>query len=286
MSVARIVMFILAFLPFTVSVEAGIWDNMKSMIWNNNSKAPPMIDVLIINDQSGVILEVKGKYQIYDPNTKQYISKRYLGKRKYIQSLSSGLKWGEEFPGIFQIQIVPQDLSVTTVVDGIEYRGSLFIYDIGGAISIVNRTPIEDYLSSVLPRQFPNSFSEETLVAISIVARTDAYYRSQNPKNKFWAVDARLVGYKGLDTVDSSAEMDHAIKATRHMVLSKTGTYEKIVTPFAAQWGTAIGGQSYQQQGVFSQISLEEADTMGNDGKHAAQILSKAFPGSHIELIF
>jgi stage II sporulation protein D len=138
----------------------------------------------------------------------------------------------------------------------------------------------------VLPRQFPNSFSEETLAAIAIAARTEAYFKSQNPKNKFWAVDARQVGYKGLDTVDAATEIDRAIKTTRHMVLSKTGTYEKVITPFAAQWGAAIGGQSYQPQGVVSQISLDEAESMGNDGKHAAQILFKAFPGTHIELIY
>ena len=187
---------------------------------------------------------------------------------------------------MYQIQIIPKDINVTTVVDGIEYKGALFIYDIGGTISIVNRTPIEDYVASVLSRQYPNSFSEEALAAIAIAARTDAYYKSQNPKNKFWAVDANQVGYKGLEAVDSTSELNRAIKTTRHMVLSKTGAYEGVITAFPAQWGSGIGGQTHSQQGGATSMSLDEADEMAKDGKHAAQILSRAFPGTHIELIY
>ena len=70
------------------------------------------------------------------------------------------------------------------------------------------------------------------------------------------------------------------------MVLSQTGTYEGVVTPFSAQWGTVAGSQLSNQKGDFSRITLFEAEDMGRNGKHAAQILSKAFPGSHIELIY
>lgn len=283
--ILRVVLCMLALIPITGTVDAGFWDSLRGLIWNANYKAPPMIDVVIINDQPGVMLEVKGKYQIYDPNTKKYISKRLMGKKKYIQAVSSGLKWGELFPGIYQIHIVPDDLSITTVVDGVEYQGSLFIYDIGGTISIVNRVDIEDYLSSSMPQQFHDPFSEETLAAIAIVARTNAFYQSQKLKNKFWAVDATQVGYRGLQSIEPNSEIDHAIKATRYMVLSNTGTYEGVVTPFPAQWGSVTGGQFSKQQGTFPLITLIEAEDMGEHNNHAAQILSKAFPDTHIELI-
>ncbi|NGX42782.1 MAG: hypothetical protein K940chlam7_01070 [Chlamydiae bacterium] len=281
--IARVMMLILAFLPLASSAEAGVWENLKSMILNTGHKPPPTIDVLVVNDQPSAMLEVKGKYRIFDPNTKQHISKRYLGKRKQIQTLSSGLKWGEEFPGIFQFQIIPEDGSVHTIVDGVEYKGSIFIYDIGGSISIVNRVPIEEYLSSILPQQYEFSLPDETLAALAITARTNAYYLCQSPKNRFWAVDANHVGYHGLESTKPSSDVEHAIRATRHMVLSKTGTYEGVVTPFAAQWGSSMSG--FSQEG-YSQIPLYEAEEMGREGKHAAQIISRAFPESHIELIY
>jgi len=286
MMVARLILLVLAILPVSAQVEAGFWDNLRGMIWKTQAKTPPMINVLVVNDRPGVLLEVKGRYQIVDPNTKKLLTKRYMGKKKYMQSLSSGLKWGEEFPGVFQLQIVPEDMSVTTVIDNIEYRGILYVYDIGGAISIVNRVPIEEYLLSTLPQKYRDPLPEEALSAIAITARTDAYYQSQNPKNKFWAVDGYHVGYRGLETHVSGSEMEHAIRATRHMILSKTGTYEGVLTPFPAHWGSVAGGHFTHQDGGVSRISVYEAEDMAKSGQHAAQILSKAFPGSHIEIIY
>lgn len=288
MVIMRVLMLTLVLLPMsTPSLQAGIWEKFKAVFWNTSDTLPPTIDVLIVNDQSSALLEIKGKYRIFDPHAKQYISKRFLGKRKLIQSISSGLKWGEEFPGIYQIHIVPEDLSQPILVDGVEYQGSFFIYDIGGTISVVNRVDIEAYLKSILPEQIANSTSEETLAAIAIAARTNAFYYSEHPKNRFWDVDGERVGYVGLQSTNSVSEMDRAIQKTRYMVLSQTGAYEGVVTPFAARWGSAgASRQPAPQQGGVSHISLLEAEQMGENKKHAAQILFQAFPNTHIEMIY
>lgn len=282
----RIVIFLLVLFPFVPSLEAGFWDDLKNMLWKSNYKSPPMIDVLIVNNKQDAMLEVKGKYQVYDPHTRQFVTKRYMGKKKNIQALSHGLKWGEEFPGIYQIHIVPVDYSVITVVDGVEYKGSLFIYDIGGTISIVNRVSLEEHLSCVLPYQCQEDMAEETLAAIAIAARTNIYYQTQNPKNRYWAIDTTEVESNGLESKERLSEIEHAVRATRHMVLSKTGTYEKVITAFPAQWSISSGERMSTQNAILSRITHHEAEDMGKNGKHAAQILSAAFPGSHIELIY
>ena len=283
--IARILVLVLGLLPLAATAEAGIWDKIKALIWSPRYSIPT-IDVLIVNDQPSVLLELKGKYHIYDPNTKQHISTLFVGKRKHIQALSSGLKWGEEFPGVYQLNIVPDHRGVVAIVDGVEYRGSLYIYDIGGTVSVVNRTDIEDYLSSALPEQFPEPLPAETCAAIAIAARTNAYYQSLNQQNRYWTVEAEQVGYRGLESVKPNSEIAHAIKTTSNMVMSKTGTYEGTLTPFAARWGPTTGAhQAKDHQAVFSHISLNEAENLGKNGKHAAQILSKAFPNTHIELI-
>ena len=124
---------------------------------------------------------------------------------------------------------------------------------------------------------------EEAMAAIAIVARTDAFYLSRNPNNAFWSVDGAHVGYHGLNSMHTTSPMDLAVTSTRHMILSQTGAYEGKVTPFSAQWGSA---QNHHGSGSTSRITIYEAEDIARTGGHAAQILSKAFPGTHIELIY
>jgi len=264
---------------------AGFWDSVRGAFSGKSRTTQLKIDVLVINDQPGAMVEIKGKYKVFDPNTKKHLATRFVGKRKMMQSIATGLKWGEEFPGIYQLHIVPDDYSTPLVVNGIEYKGSIFIYDIGGSVSIVNRVNIEDYLRSTLSSQFNEPIPEETLAAIAIVARSYSLFESQHPKNPYWAVDGQHVNYQGERTIDDTGHVAKAIQTTNNMVLSQTGIYEGIVTPIAAQWGSGTSGQLSHHSAVFSRISLFEAEDLGKNGKDAAFILSKSFPDSHIELI-
>lgn len=282
----RLLMALLAISPIGAHAETGILDSVKQFFVSKRKMPPPAISVLIVQDQPGVMLEVRGKYHIYDPNSKEHISTRVIGKRKFLQALPGGLKWGEEFPGIYQLQILPEEPETAIVVNGNEYRGSLYVYDVGGNISLVNKVDLEDFLNSTLRNQFEEPLPEETLAAVAIASRTNAYYRALHPLNSFWAVDADRVGYEGVKEGSEPTEIENAIRATRHMVLSKTGTYEGKITPFPAQWGSTTGGQKGKEQGVFSRITLFDAEEMANHGDDAAVILQKAFPNSHIELIY
>lgn len=268
--IAGILVFLLACMPMSNTLEAGWWEDLTNYFNPPAEAAPPMIKVLIAHDKIGTVLEVKGKYRIYDPHTGEHISTRFAGKRKFIQALSDGLKWGEEFPGIHQILIVPENQTITTLVDGIEYRGSIYVYDIGGTISVVNETYVEDYLESTLTLKYRESWPEEAFAAIAIAARTDAYYQIANPKSKFWEVDASEVGYHGYAVTHQSRGMEKAIQDTRYMILSKNSTSG--ITPIASQWSLA-------------RISLPKAVEMANQGDHAALILSRAFPNTKIELM-
>lgn len=269
--IARIIIFLLAVVPLN-QMDAGLWDTITSYFKKpEESTIPPSIRVLVIHDKVGTVLEVKGKYRIYDPNTGEYISTRFTGKRKFIQTLKNGLKWGEEFPGVHQIMIVPDNDQVTVVVDGIEYAGNIFVYDIGGTISIVNEILIEDYLNSILTTEYRESLPEEAYATIAIAARTNAYYQIENPKNKFWDVDGAQVGYHGHAVAQKTSGIQKAITATRYMIMTKNSRNDQIeVIP--AIWS-------------LSRIPLAEAINLAKEGDHAAQILTKAFPGIRIQLI-
>lgn len=273
----RILLFLLAFTPLFGTARAEI----KGM-WS--SQAPeefPTIKVLVLHDEPSVNLEVKGKYLVRDPHRNKHISTRLVGKAQVIQAISDGLKWGEEFPGVHQIEIVPDSSDAQILVNNVEYKGKLQVYDIGRAISVVNELPVEEYLSYQLPEQYPQAMPDEVLAALAITARTNAYYMAEHPKTKFWSVEAKQSSYKGYVAADLGNPMQKAIKNTRNMVMSQTGAYEKVITPFPATWERGAANS----KSVAAAISIADAAEMAKQGAHAANILEKAFPRTTIQLM-
>ncbi len=277
MMLGRVLMMMLAFLPFVNNAEAGI---IERMLLKQAKVAPKStIKVLVADNKDGVILEVKGRYKLYNPENNKLIVSRLGGKRKYMQGLVDGLKWGEEFPDLHQIMVKPDSPETTITVDGIEYRGSVCVYDVGGYISVVNEVEIEDYITALLAPLYKESISTEALAAVAITARTTALYQSQNPRSAFWAIDAGQVGYQGCAIVSCTPKMIEALNATKHMVLSKAEASSKAIDPFIAGWG---GMEAGARQAT---ISLSQAESMAQNGQDAGQILSQAFPGTYIQLM-
>lgn len=285
--ITRWLLLFLALLPFNPSLQAGVWSDITGYFKGKPAAEPPSIRVLVLHDVPKVNLEVTGKYSLYDPNLKDsngedsHITSRFVGKRNQITSLSDGLKWGEAFPGIYQIKVKPDEASTLSVLDGQEYAGSIYIYDIGGSVSIVNQLPIEDYVRYTLASYPDDALHPEVLSAIAIVARTNAYYQVDNPKSSFWAVDAQKVGYQGRYPVPQN--IDRAVNMTRYMIMSKTGVYDRTVTPFAAEFGKVLPVGTKELEN--SKITIEEANALAERGDHAAQILGKAFPNTTIMLM-
>lgn len=283
----RMLLFLLAFIPFFGTAQADMVEAVKGL-WNGQKSAPlPPIKLLVLHDMEGVTVEVKGKYSLEDPHTNKHISTRLVGKSQVFQAISGGLKWGEEFPGTHQIEIVPKHVpgspDTQIFVNNVEYKGIVQIYGIDRTVSIVNELPVEEYLSYLLPEQYAQSMPDEVLAALAITARTNAFYQVQHPKSKFWGVDARQVGYKGYVQADPNSPIQKALKNTRHMVMSQTGAYERVVTPFAASWEARPSSPNAKT--VNSVISIAEAVEMAKQGAHAANILEKAFPRSTIQLM-
>lgn len=268
--------------PFTA--DAGLVDGFQQIFKSEQMSGTHLIKVLLIHDEPGVMIETKGKYRIFDPHNDKHVTTRTLGKRKFIQPTSEGLRWGEEFPGLHQLKIVPESPQGTILVNGIEYKGSIFVYHIHDKIFVVNELDIEDYITSVLTQQCKEPVSHEALAAMVITARTNALYYANNPKTKFWSVEAEHAGYIGYPAATYERKVEEAVKATRNMVMSRTAAYEGVVTPFPAHLAQAAG-QKVKDHSVLSKITLKDVETFAEGGEHAAQILAKAFPESSIQLV-
>ena len=256
------------------SIQAGFFSNLVSA-FTKSEPVDPTVGVLITHDVPGVVLEVKGKYRIYDPLTQDFISTRFVGKRKFIQAYSDGIKWGEEFPSLHQIQIVPEDPRTTTLVDGIEYSGVITVYDIGGTISIVNDVPSDEYLKTILnPYYF--EMPEELAAAYVIAARTNVMYQLKNSPSRFFTVDKDSVNYGGKASNVRGDGFSPAISATNNMIMTRN------LLPFAIEMYTKNADPAVRLP--LGNLTFDQALELAKQGNHAAQILNKAFPGSTVSL--
>lgn len=251
------------------SLQAGVIDNLIASFWGAEEKPDPTLGVLVVHDVPGAVLEVKGKYKIFDPHTQGFISTRYIGKRKFVQPLSDGIKWGEEFPSVHQIQIVPDDPKTTTLVDGIEYKGTITVYDIGGAISVVNHVPLDEYVKSVL-NPSSSSLPKELAAALVIVERTDVWNQLQRSASRYFDIDKERSNYRGYAASIRGEDFSTAIADTKKMILMKNGEPLSI---------------NRSDNGSLGRLSMEQAMELAQKGDHAAQILNQAFPGSSVGLI-
>lgn len=277
--IKRMLTALLSLAMLTNAGHAGVWDSISSFFSKSSITTNDSLKILIVHDKPGVVLEVKGKYKIYDPKTGSNMGKGYVGKRKYIQPLNDGMKWGEEFPGVFQIMIMPDDKATTTIVDGIEYKGRIYVYDIGGSLSIVNDISFDEYVKTVLSSKLQQPLPEEALAAVAIAARTNAYFMKQNSRSDFWNVEAKQIGYQGYALSNPSSLIEQAVKSTHNMVMSAASS------PFLVQWDVVDTGSIANTAPIDSKISLVEAAMLAHQGDHAAQILKKAFPSAQVDLI-
>ena len=206
---------------------------------------PATMKILIADRAEGAILEVKGRYDIFNPENELPITSSIMGKRAAIFAEQAGLKWGEVIPGIQQMRIVPSDAQSSVLVNGIEYRGCIEIYNIQGVLSIVNEVDIENFLKSTLSVEAPNVSDPKVLDALAIVARTNAYYLASRNYHKQWQLKGDECNYLGYGVTLQHLGIDRAIENTKHMIL----TYKS--QPFAATWTEDSAGRTANFCNIF-----------------------------------
>lgn len=211
---------------------------------------PATIRILLAKKTPKALLEVKGRYHIYDPDNGLLIASGILSKRSYLAPHEDGLKWGEIFPSIHRVRIVPGDSQTTILVNGIEYKGCLEVYSSDGTLDLINEIDVDHYLKSTLNQQFPNKHSGEVMDAIAIVARTNAYYLIGRNPNGLWHVEAQEIGYMGHGIILQNISVDRAVENTSNTVL----TYKE--RPFAATWTEDSAGKTADFSAIFRKNAL------------------------------
>ena len=215
----------------------------------NQEITPSNIQVLLEKDVAGALLEVKGPYYIFNPHDGSRVSSGILGKRFMVHALESGLKWGEEFPGIHQIYIKPRSPDTSIFVNGIQYSGAVAVFGVAGTVNIVNDLDIEDYIKSTLSLQFSSPLESETLSALAIAARTEAYFQATKSKESFWHVIAADVGYQGAAMVVPGSPIERIVSASKGLILVHPMGKKNL--PFAALWTENCAGKTASYASLF-----------------------------------
>lgn len=208
------------------------------------------IKVLIRENVDGALIDVSGGYKVFNPENGKVLSSGFSGKRYYLQANSVGLKWGEGYPGIHQIKISPKNKKTTILVDGIQYKGSIIVYDIDSRIQIVNEVDVEDVLRASLSSILGNTNYESTTYdAIAIAARTNLYHTILHSPNNYWNVVAKDIDYQSHASVLSNPNIEKSVLATKHLILA----YQD--KPFATSWTEHSGGRTASYESIFRKKS-------------------------------
>lgn len=269
--------------------DATVWDRIKTAVGIKDQPKAPTIKVLVAKELDGAMVDVKGAYNIYDPYKGTRLGTRFFGKSYYMQPVVEGIKWGEVFPGVYQVVIIPDDPKTTTVVNGIEYKGNIFVYQVDGKMNVVNEVPVEDYVHSVLSAQQANtngdmSGDREVLAAMAIAMRTDACYQALSNADRFWQVDASRVGYRGYAMTRRSNGLDEVMNGTRYLVLSHTRAFQG---PLVLSRACCLDKQLGEGKEELAPVgwNLDKAKGLASKGYDAVKILQNLYPQGQVEML-
>lgn len=205
---------------------------------------PATIKVLLSKNRKSVLIEAKGHYGVYDPDTHLLLASG-SSKKETVVFQPSGIIWGEQFADIPSLRFVPQDALSTILIDGIEYRGCVEVYAQADGLQVVNEVDIERYLKSTLTFCFTEELDNEVLEAVAISARTHAYYLMKNGPDALWHIAAQDAGYQGSALVLQNLQMEQAINNTRNMIMTFKGN------PFPATWTKDSAGKTAHFTKIF-----------------------------------
>ncbi len=225
-----------------------------------NLPVGPKIRVLLEKDVPSAMLEARGNYTVIRKDTGATISSGILDKRFTVHALQTGMRWGEEYPDVYQISVVPNGPNSTILVNGIQYKGAVSVYRVQDSrITIVNEIPVEDYTKSFMATRVEENMSKEALVALAIATRTEIYAKVlQGAKSlKPWDISARDHDYFGFGITRGDNGVEMAVDLTRYMVLES-------------------------HKADFETMHADKADELAKQGLDAQKILKTLYPHAKI----
>lgn len=233
----------------------------------------PIVKALLVKEQEGLMVEIRGPHNIYDPYSGRKLESAFMGSSYFMYPTADGIKWGQEFPGVFQIVIIPDEPSEGVFVNGISYPGAMAFYEVDNRLAAVNWVSIDDFTGSLVSSNFlpKETDQKEALAAYAIAIRSRVYQQVLAHENPFWDVTAEACGYRGNAVVRLDIPFKDAMKATKKIVM--TGDQQSNLPSHFER--KAI-------EEIRQQMPVANVQEMAKGGKDAKIILHRFYPNQNL----
>lgn len=205
------------------------------------------VRVLLCDVTPPFTVEVAGGYGVYNPMTKAVIAEGEMA-RFTVTRRAEGVALGTN--GVF-----PEGVFIAPVrslsINGVAYKGNMFVKEEEGTLIIVNILDLEEYVKGVLPYEMSSTWPIEALKAQAVAARSYALYHfllnRQKTLPRLYDVDntTRYQVYRGTEGV--TPEIVKAVRTTEGEVITYCGR----VIP--AYFHSSCGGTTESAANVFNQ---------------------------------
>lgn len=219
------------------------------------------IRLLIEKEAKEITLEMIGGYRMIDPRTGHYVAAGTLNKKYPLVPLETGLRWGDEYPGVYQVTLIPRGRHGYARVNGRPCRGVLHIYQIYGKLSVVNEIGIEEYVEGELATTFPESADSTVMEAVAIAARTHAHFDVERGRASYWHIEKLGSKPYGRPAAAGREDISQVVKETAGMVLLYDQEGRRT---FPAEWTKHSAGRTAPYSLLFRRetgLPLEGRDT-------------------------
>lgn len=186
-----------------------------------------MVKVLVSKDLTGVLIEVKGNGKIFNMSKKKSIHNTEA-QRLWLTLDGDTFRWGDVDLDCDQIAFVPSNRETSFLIDGIQYKGAIYVFNLDGKMAIVNGLGIEEYLETVLTTKLKEPLVPAALDALTIVVRTNVVRKIQKLRKNLWHFDASKEGFKGFGILNENQEILASCQNTRSLILQPENQIEQL----------------------------------------------------------
>lgn len=214
--------FALAFLALTTANLSAfqVEHSTHAFRQQRRNQAKGGVRIFLDENRDENSLKVEGGYGIYDPARNMRITGGVMTKTMPLIADKEGLSWGEIFPDLYQMTIVPEGHEEGFYLNDRYYLGVLYAYLIEGKLALVNELTLDDFALAITSQEMSNGdLEKEALASLAICARSFALAGRQQHKEAQWHLEARRVGFKGFKNRSSLEEARSALVKTRDLIL-------------------------------------------------------------------
>jgi len=145
----------------------------------------PRIRVLVLQSEEPVIFSSKGCLGLYlDNGTREIIVNP---ETDTIFSVTDEMLTVDKLPA-GQLVRLKADNEQNIKVNGLSYRGDIWVSTVKGQIFVINALDLEEYLYGVIPKEISPSWPEQALKTQAVAARTYALYHMIMRKHEIYDV--------------------------------------------------------------------------------------------------